>query len=66
MISLMVVALIIQLPACVTDHDPKRKYNMIWRNFPLGEKGYQDNGMCDGKTMITYRNPDIQLKFAFY
>ena len=30
----------------ITDHDPKRKYKMIWWDFPLGEKGYQDDGMC--------------------
>jgi len=29
-----------------TDPNPKRRYKMIWWDFPLGEEGYQDDGMC--------------------
>jgi len=28
------------------DSDPKKRYKMIWWDFPLGKKGYQDDGMC--------------------
>ncbi|MCM4173508.1 hypothetical protein DHD32_18690 [Arenibacter sp. TNZ] len=28
------------------DPDPAKRYKMIWWDFPLGEKGYQDDGMC--------------------
>jgi len=28
------------------DPDPSRRYKMIWWDFPLGDKGYQDDGMC--------------------
>ncbi|MEN8230018.1 MAG: hypothetical protein ABFS38_17795 [Bacteroidota bacterium] len=28
------------------DSDPDQRYKMIWWDFPLGEKGYQDDGMC--------------------
>jgi hypothetical protein len=28
------------------DPDPARRYKMIWWDFPLGNKGYQDDGMC--------------------
>ena len=28
------------------DTDPTRRYKMIWWDFPLGEEGYQDDGMC--------------------
>ena len=26
--------------------DAQKRYKMIWWDFPLGEKGYQDDGMC--------------------
>jgi hypothetical protein len=26
--------------------DPDRRYKMIWWDFPLGNRGYQDDGMC--------------------
>lgn len=29
-----------------TDPDPSRRYKMIWWDFPLGPKGYEDDGMC--------------------
>jgi len=28
------------------DPDPDRRYKMIWWDFPLGDTGYQDDGMC--------------------
>ncbi len=28
------------------DTDPKRRYKMIWWDFPLGKEGYRDDGMC--------------------
>ena len=28
------------------DPDPTRRYKMIWWDFPLGDTGYQDDGMC--------------------
>ena len=28
------------------DTDLDKRYKMIWWDFPLGEKGYQDDGMC--------------------
>ena len=28
------------------DPDPKKRYKMIWWDFPLGDEGYQDDGMC--------------------
>lgn len=28
------------------DPDPNKRYKMIWWDFPLGKKGYQDDGMC--------------------
>lgn len=30
----------------ITDPDPNRRYKMIWWDFPLGDVGYQDDGMC--------------------
>lgn len=29
-----------------SDHDSNRRYKMIWWDFPLGDEGYQDDGMC--------------------
>lgn len=29
-----------------SDPDPKKRYKMIWWDFPLGEESYQDEGMC--------------------
>ena len=29
-----------------SDSDPNKRYKMIWWDFPLGEEGYQDDGMC--------------------
>ena len=28
------------------DPDTNRRYKMIWWDFPLGDEGYQDDGMC--------------------
>jgi len=28
------------------DPDPRRRYKMIWWDFPNGRKGYRDDGMC--------------------
>ncbi len=28
------------------ENDPDKRYKMIWWDFPLGEEGYQDDGMC--------------------
>ncbi|NIA28308.1 MAG: hypothetical protein GWP06_00170 [Actinobacteria bacterium] len=28
------------------DPDPARRYKMIWWDFPLGDEGYRDDGMC--------------------
>ncbi len=28
------------------ESDPNKRYKMIWWDFPLGKKGYQDDGMC--------------------
>ncbi len=30
----------------LADPDPNRRYKMIWWDFPLGDTGYQDDGMC--------------------
>ncbi len=30
----------------IADSDPDRRYKMIWWDFPLGDKGYQDDGLC--------------------
>ena len=29
-----------------SDPDPNRRYKMIWWDFPLGDVGYRDDGMC--------------------
>lgn len=36
-------------PSVIKDEfesDPKKRYKMIWWDFPLGKTGYQDDGMC--------------------
>ncbi len=36
-------------PGVIKDHsdpNPDQRYKMIWWDFPLGKKGYQDDGMC--------------------
>ncbi|MCK5702349.1 MAG: hypothetical protein KAI29_14395 [Cyclobacteriaceae bacterium] len=36
-------------PSVIKDNleqDPQKRYKMIWWDFPLGEEGYQDDGMC--------------------
>ncbi len=36
-------------PSVIKDNagtDPNQRYKMIWWDFPLGKKGYQDDGMC--------------------
>ncbi|MCK5105013.1 MAG: hypothetical protein KAR17_19455 [Cyclobacteriaceae bacterium] len=30
----------------IADPDSNRRYKMIWWDFPLGDEGYQDDGMC--------------------
>lgn len=30
----------------ISDSDPDKRYKMIWWDFPLGDEGYQDDGMC--------------------
>ncbi len=29
-----------------SESDPNKRYKMIWWDFPLGDEGYQDDGMC--------------------
>ncbi|MGE0755567.1 MAG: hypothetical protein AB7F89_19130 [Pirellulaceae bacterium] len=38
-------------PSVVRDDrelDPRRRYKMVWWDFPKGPQGYQDDGMCVG------------------
>ena len=50
------------------DPDPNQRYKMIWWDFPLGKKGYQDDGMCvafspDGIHWTKYSgNPVLHAK----
>lgn len=46
------------------DPDTTRRYKMIWWDFPLGEEGYQDDGMCvafspDGVHWTKYQNNPV-------
>lgn len=47
--------------------DPEKRYKMIWWDFPLGEEGYQDDGMCvafspDGAHWTKYQyNPVLHV-----
>ncbi len=50
------------------DPDAARRYKMIWWDFPLGKRGYQDDGMCvafsaDGIHWMKYPgNPVLHAK----
>ncbi len=46
------------------DPNPNKRYKMIWWDFPLGEEGYQDDGMCvafspDGINWTKYANNPV-------
>jgi len=58
-------------PSVIKDYaepDSNRRYKMIWWDFPLGEEGYQDDGMCvafsaDGINWVKHTgNPVLHAK----
>ncbi len=54
----------------ILDSNPNRRYKMIWWDFPLGKKGYRDDGMCvafslDGIHWTKYSgNPVLHAKMS--